>query len=502
MPKILLPQAPPVSLEKKVPRNSRITVSAALPGAAPSRVLAVVALVALVTPMLLPSSLVGIGIVLIGITVFAALFVGSPQRPTPPQLLAAAAILALLMVAGWRSAEWLSGWCILLAALATGVLLTDGRSIRDMAFTLAAPIVLSLGTISWLYRGVATARTDKPIKNLGTIIGVGATTAVLLVVFGALFAGADATFAALLSTLAPDLGDASVGPNIVAGVLISAFTALGCYLRFAKPQVAPRPRRPLGDAWTWAVPTGTVLALYVAFLLTQARAMFGGDDYVQRTSDLTYAEYARSGFWQLFAITALTIVVVSIGWQRADRNTAGRRALARTILGGLCLCALAVVASALHRMDLYMDAFGATRLRVSVLAAELWLGAILVILIAAGIGLGARHLPRVIGVLTVAAALSFAVYNPDHRIAQANVDRFEKTGKIDLGYLSQLSPDATGALLELPADLRRCVLRAIARDVRADSGPMDANIGRAQAKEQIEGLRLASVGTFSTCAPR
>ncbi|WP_207840317.1 DUF4153 domain-containing protein [Williamsia soli] len=502
MPEIALPQAPPVSLEKKTPRAFRITLSTALPGAAPSRVLAVVALVALSTPMLMPSSLIGIGIVLIGIGVLTALFIGSPERPTPPQLIIAASILALLMVAGWRSAEWLSGWCILLAVLATGVLLIGGRSIRDMAFTLVAPIMLSLGTISWLYRGAATARAGKPIRNLGTIIKVSATTVVLLVVFGALFAGADATFASLLSALAPDLGDASIGPNIVLGLMISAFTALGCYLRFAKPQVPPRPHRPVGDTWTWAVPTGTVLALYVAFLLTQARAMFGGDDYVQRTADLTYAEYARSGFWQLFAITALTIVVVSIGWQRAARNTAGRRALARTILGGLCLCALAVVMSALHRMDLYMDAFGATRLRMSVLAAELWLGAILVILIAAGFGLGTRHLPRVIGVLTIASALGFAVYNPDHRVAQANVDRFEKTGKIDLGYLSQLSPDATGALLELPADLRRCVLRAIARDVRADRGPMDANIGRAQAKEQLQDLRLAPVGTFTSCGSR
>lgn len=502
MPETDLPQAPPVVLEKKVPRSARLTVSTALPAAAPSRVLAAVALVALIAPMLLPTTLIGIGIALTGAAVLIAVFIGSPERPSPLQMLTAASILALLMVAGWRSAEWLAGWCILLAILVTGVLLVDGRSVRDMAFSLVAPIVMSLGAIGWLCRGVGTACADRPIKNLGAIIKVAATTIVLLVVFGALFAGADATFASLLSDLTPDFGDANVGPDIVLGLLISAFTALGCYLRFSKPGVSPRSRRPAGDAWMWAVPTGTVLALYVAFLLIQARAMFGGDEYVQRTSDLTYAEYARSGFWQLFAITALTILVVTVGWRRADRSTASRRALVRAILGGLCLGALAVVASALHRMDLYMDAFGATRLRISVLATELWLGAILIILIAAGIGLGTRHLPRIVGVMTIAAALGFAAYNPDHQIAQANVDRFDKTGKIDLVYLSQLSPDATGALLDLPDDLRRCVLRTIAREVRSDHGSMDFNVGRAHAKEQLEDLRLAQVGTFASCRSR
>jgi hypothetical protein len=249
----------------------------------------------------------------------------------------------------------------------------------------------------------------------------------------------------------------------------------------------------------WAVPAGTVLVLYVAFLAIQARAMFGGDAYVQETAGLTYADYARTGFWQLFAVTALTILVVSVAWLRADRRTTAGTVLARAILGGLCLAALAVVASALHRMDLYMDTFGATRLRVSVMATELWLGAIIICFLGAGAGLGTRHLPRVLGLLTVAAALSFAVYNPDERIAQANVDRYERTGKIDLGYLSTLSPDATPALLDLPADLRPCVLGAIVHDVRAEHEFTAFNLGRLRAETALESY---SATAPVNCAPR
>jgi hypothetical protein len=253
----------------------------------------------------------------------------------------------------------------------------------------------------------------------------------------------------------------------------------------------------------WAVPTGTVLVLYIAFLITQARAMFGGDSYVQETAGLTYADYARTGFWQLFAVTALTILVVSVAWQRRDRSTACGQRSARVILGGLCFAALAVVASAVHRMDLYMDTFGATRLRISVMATELWLGAILIALVVAGAGLGTRHLPRALGLLTIIAALSFAAYNPDERIAEANVDRFDRTGKIDLTYLAGLSPDATRALLDLPEDMHECVLRAIGHDVDTQRGVTAFNLGRHRARTALEGHRPDAASTAPVnCAPR
>ncbi|ORM25014.1 DUF4173 domain-containing protein [Williamsia sp. 1135] len=502
MPEIDLPQAPPLLSTKKPSRRPHLTVSAGLPHVAPARVLASAVIAATAAAVLIPTTLVGIGVALTGVAVLSAVFVGSPDRPSRPQVIAATSIAALLAVAGWRSAEWLSLTCIVVSLIATGVLVVGARSIREMAFTMVAPIVLAFGAAGWIYRGAASARSNRPVENVGAVIKVGLLTIALFTVFVALFAGADAAFASLVDSVVPHFGNADVGSNVIAGLAVGVFTALGCYIRFARPAITDGHPKTSSDTWMWAVPTGTVLALYAAFLITQTRAMFGGDAYVQQTAGLTYADYARSGFWQLFAVTALTILVVSIGWQRADRSTMSRRVLVRAILGGLCLAALAVVVSALHRMSLYMDTFGATRLRVSVMATELWLGAILLALIVAGVGLRTRQLPRAIGLLTIAATLSFAAYNPDSRIAQANVDRFEKTGKIDTYYLADLSADATGALLELPADLRACVLRKIARDVRSDNGWTEFNIGRSKAKRQLSGERFALSDDFSSCRPR
>ncbi|SIS15020.1 DUF4153 domain-containing protein [Williamsia sterculiae] len=457
--------------------------------AASGRVLVAVTVVAVAAAVLVPVELSGIGLALAWTAVLVAVFTCTPGRPGWGQISTAVGIVAVTSVPGWRSAEWLTPWYLPLAAVTTGALMVGARSIRELVFAAISPVVLLIPAVRWTGRGVPAARAARRITHPLRAVGVGLLTIGLVLVFGALFAGADATFASLLGDLTPRIGDVDVSWHLVVALVVGVFTLLGCFILQAHPQLAARPTRVPGQTWTWAVPTGTVLVLYLAFLATQARAMFGGDDYVQRTSGLTYAEYARSGFWQLFAVTILTILTVTIGWHHADRSTSRGRILVRVILGGLCLSALAVVASALSRMDLYMDAFGATRLRITVLATEWWLGAVLIALLIAGAGVGTRHLARVVGVLTIGAALAFAAYNPDAQVARINVDRYlagaPGAPRIDVGYLSNLSPDATDQLLRLPEPLRSCAVRDIAAQARTDRGWTGFDLARDHAVRSL-----------------
>ncbi|KQR96083.1 hypothetical protein ASG12_17790 [Williamsia sp. Leaf354] len=471
------------------------------PAAAPRRVLVVVVLTAIAAAVSMPSQASGIGMTLIGIAVIAAVLVGSPRRPSIAGILAVVAVVALLSVTAWRSAGWVSATCLALAVVTALAVVVDARSARETALGAVLPIVFAPQAVRWVSRTVADARAGRRIDNVRGVAAVAALTVVLAVVFGALFATADTRFADLLDDVTPDLGPVSVGPQVVVGLAAALVVTVGVHLRWVRPRSPHRPAapRPLGDTWMWAVPAGTVLGISVAFLLTQAPTLFGGDDYVQTTAGLTYADYARSGFWQLFVVTALTIVVVSVAWRRSARDTRTERALARGILGGLCLATLAVVASALHRMDLYTGAFGATRLRVGASAVEWWFAAVVVVLMAAGVGLRTRHLPRIIAAVTIGAALAFAVSNPDARIAATNVDRFADTGRIDIDYLAGLSPDATEELLDLPRPIRDCALAAIAADV-ADTGRWtDLDLGRAHARTALDG---AGIAPTATCPPR
>ena len=51
-------------------------------------------------------------------------------------------------------------------------------------------------------------------------------------------------------------------------------------------------------------------AVFAVFVAAQLSVFFGGHDYVQRTTGLTYAEYVHQGFGQLTVATLLTLLVV------------------------------------------------------------------------------------------------------------------------------------------------------------------------------------------------
>jgi hypothetical protein len=152
---------------------------------------------------------------------------------------------------------------------------------------------------------------------------------------------------------------------------------------------------------------------------------------------LTYAEYARSGFWELLVVAALTLVVIV-----AARRWGSPPRLLLALLAALCLV---VVASSLRRMGLYEDAYGFTRLRVSVQAIDLWLGGLLLLALAP-----ARRAPRAAVAWTGVALAAFTLANPDLLVARHNVARWRATGKLDVRYVESLSADAAPALRGVP----------------------------------------------------
>jgi hypothetical protein len=207
---------------------------------------------------------------------------------------------------------------------------------------------------------------------------------------------------------------------------------------------------------------------------------------VLRTNGLTYAQYARSGFWQLLAVTGLTLVVVALAARFAGRQSADR-VLMRVLLGLLSALTLVIVASALVRMWTYEQAYGFTRLRLLVSACELWLGLVFVLVLVAGIRLRGRWLPPAALGTAAAALLGLAILNPDGFIAGHNVDRFFQTGRIDDSYLGTLSPDAVSQLRRLPEPWRSCVLQPI-RNGLIDLGTdtvTEWNLAREQARAQL-----------------
>ncbi|MFE9727617.1 DUF4153 domain-containing protein [Streptomyces sp. NPDC005794] len=395
--------------------------------------------------------------------------------------------LALLAIPALREA----GWPVFLAvvsALALGSLALHGsRSWPGVLLGSLGLFPSAAAGVRWGWLGVR-ARADDSRGRVRTVVRSTVVAVVLLVVFGALFASADAAFADLLGSLTPDV---SVGDSPwrvflfvlgLVGALAAAYSA-AAPVRWDGITVRPGKARNRAE---WALPLIVLNLLFAAFIALQLVVLLSGYDTVQEKTGLTPSEYARQGFWQLLWATVLILLVIALALRWAPRGGPGDRTLVRSVLGSLCVLTLVVVASALRRMDFYVDAFGLTRLRISVAAVELWLGVVLVLILAAGV-FGARLLPRAIAVSAAAGVLAFGLLSPDGLIAEQNVERYDRDKTIDIDYLKGLSADAVPALDTLPEPLRSCALRDFERDVAlADAPWYSSSWGEVRARDILE----------------
>ncbi|MFE7523408.1 DUF4153 domain-containing protein [Streptomyces halstedii] len=431
----------------------------------------------------------GLGLNLLFVAVAAALAAyfaarAAGRRLRPWTVVWAVGGLALLAVPALRDAGWPS-FLALVSALALGSLALHGSrgwpGVLFGSWGLCASV--SRG-VRWGWRGVRD-RADDSRGRVRTAARTTGVAVVLLVVFGALFASADPAFADLLSGLTPDL---SIGDSPWRAVLfvLGLFGALAAAHTAAAPvrwdgiTVRPGPARKRAE---WAVPLIVLDLLFALFVGFQLVVLLGGYDKVLEETGLTRSAYARQGFWQLLWATVLTLVVIALARRWAPRGGRHDRTLVRSVLGVLCVLTLVVVASALRRMDLYVAAFGLTRLRISVAAVELWLGVVLVLILVAGV-FGARLLPRAVAVSAAACVFAFGLVSPDGLIAEQNVHRYQERKAIDIDYLRELSADAVPALDTLPEPLRSCALERIQRNLATSDAPWYATSwGEARARD-------------------
>ena len=436
---------------------------------------------AVVAAAMIPSGPPGIGLLIAGCAIAGAVAAARPRRLDADSLAFSAAALAFLAMAAIFDAPWVILVDVLAAAACSAIAVTGAQTwtaVLTAPFRVAAQAFNVPGVmLRALPRGRFGIERGAAARALGL-------STVLLVTFGALFTSADAAFARIAEdVLLPDIGAELLPARVLTGLLVLAgagalvLTGLrpspvtGEKSRFSIDPFAPssvrRDRGPRAlSTIEWALPLALLNALFAAFVVVQIAVLFGGHRQVLETSGLTYAEYARAGFFQLVVIAALVLGVVAASVKVVKEH----RRLLKVLLGVLCVLTLVVLASALRRMDLYESAYGLTRIRVAVYAVDLWLAGLFTLVVVAGAANRASWLPRAVVALTVAGLLAFNVSNPDARIAESGVERWRATGEIDAYYLSTLSADGLPPLMGLPHDVRRCIVGPIAAGVQRSAG--------------------------------
>ncbi|MFG1616508.1 DUF4153 domain-containing protein [Nonomuraea wenchangensis] len=437
----------------------------------------------------LPEAQVGLGIVLVSMVLGAAALPAVVRRMTPWTVAFGLTAYGLISMAAVRDADWLVA-ILLVAGAGLGALAVSGAGAAWLGVLRGGlSVLLALGPVPWFLAGPLKKLTARR-RVLPTVAALGITV-VLLLVFGLLFASADAVFASYAERLltAPAWAE-SVPARIVLFVLFAVLLAAVVLvaLRPVNDPVGPERKFAVSRS-VWLVPLTAVNLLFAAFVAVQITALFGGDTLVLRTAGLTYAEYARQGFFQLVVVSVfvLGIVAVAAGLLRTGRR---ERWVLAGLLGVLCGLTMVVLASALHRMSLYTDAYGLSRLRLSVQATVWWLGAVFALVLLAGAarltGRGSGWLPRTIVLVTGLGLGAFALVNPDLRVAATQVE-VRGVANLDSDYLGDLGAEAVPALDRLPEPQRSCVLAdVIAANELDRPDPWNGwNLARAQARDLL-----------------
>lgn len=283
-------------------------------------------------------------------------------------------------------------------------------------------------------------------KVLYAFLGLAAACPLLLVVM-ALLLSADAVFSDLLLRMVRNLD--LVTPVRIC--LMAFFVYMVCYSFVQGLTAGGMPedgkRKKKGEPVAAITATLLVALVYFAFCIVQIAALFLGK--MRLPDGLTWAAYARQGFFQLLFVCLinLALVLLCLTFFRESR-------VLKAILTAISLMTYILIASSALRMILYIRNYYLTFLRLFVLWALL-----VIAVIFAGVILSI-YKPRFplfgycTAVMTV-CYLCFALLRPDYWVARYDLGHAAALAQTEAGghysdysYLYRLSLDAAPVLLQ------------------------------------------------------
>lgn len=406
----------------------------------------------------------GLGVTVLTVVWYAAMFChkGLQGFRTLPNLLLFAAAMALASCFALFSNPWFRQYNALALFVLVAVQTIEWSGEGRRAWWHPAMLTERIGLFfrglfgrlpAWVEAIASFRRKDGKRRLVPVLAGLGVAAMVCAVVVPLLFS-ADEYFAFLsqkaLARLADALGEAAL--SLAIGLALCPFLFSLLYA-LRRPQPRPEqadPALPRWDAAVAAVALGAMDALYALFLAVQFSALFGGADYLASASGVTYAQYARSGFFQLVAVAGINLSLILLAGQ-FSRQTGALWRLVQVLSTVMVGMSGAFLVSACYRMSLYVGTFGLSFKRFL----TYWgMGMLALLFLAALVKIwrpGFRFFPVAL-VAAVAGWLLLNFCNVDFWVARYNVDLYlrQETAVMNGDYLALgLSYDALGPLSDL-----------------------------------------------------
>jgi hypothetical protein len=206
----------------------------------------------------------------------------------------------------------------------------------------------------------------------------------------------------------------------------------------------------------------TALSLvYVIFFLAQAAYLFSAfNDSLPQS--MTYAEYARRGFFELCAVSGINLGVIGAAHLIVKRD---KIKILKAETAVLCVFTIALIATAMSKMAMYIDYYGLTRLRVYTSWFMILLLLLFVIILLRQ--LRSFNGTRLAAVGCICLFMILCYGNVDGMIAKYNIDRYQSgtLKDLDVKSFSELSDGAVPYLYDLYQETTDPVMKAELKEV-------------------------------------
>lgn len=191
-----------------------------------------------------------------------------------------------------------------------------------------------------------------------------------------------------------------------------------------------------------------IIILYLCFTFIQVSHLYGS-----RTlpNGITHAQYARSGFFDLIYVVIINMILVATLKNKIADNSKNTEILLNVFYSIITILTLNMSVAAFYKMNMYIEAYGYTELRVLVSAFIIFL--IITMLYMLMFIWKNTNIFKITMITALVIYIALNFMNIDNFIASKNIANKTIDGT-DQSYISSLSVDASNTILKAYEDKR------------------------------------------------
>ena len=263
----------------------------------------------------------------------------------------------------------------------------------------------------------------------------------LLVIILNLLSSADPVFAKVIKDIFGKLFYSWDVVKIVIFAAVIFFFVYGFIVKTGRRNLgANAPKEGIYEPVIGITITVVLTAFYLIFAVVQIIYLFMNSAGLP--DDMTYAEYARRGFFQLLFVAVVNVCIVLIF------NAIFRKSVVlKTVLVVMCICTYIMIASSAVRLSMYIKEYALTYLRINTIWA---LVVTSIVMLGVIISLFWRNMPlfRYIFLTVMVMFTLYAFVRPGAVISKYNISQAHSGKEVDLEYVMDIGSDGVPYLID------------------------------------------------------